>query len=172
MISDSERSLMMSPTKKVPYYGSKNAVIVHEGSKTMWRQRTTLDIFIALHKAFHIMEVICFNPTLGMEADRIYASLDKFKNKLSQDDIDEKLRVRMEIYIRQKKIVPREEVLLEELEHQLVQYIVARLNLKDSSDETAFEVTLSNPLSKVDDILCEKPQSLEPIIINLSKKIR
>lgn len=140
--------------------------MIYEGSKTMWRQRITMDIYIVRHKFFQVVEIICYSPSIVQEANRIYVSQALFKDKLSPNDLEEKMKKRMEVFIRQKKPLIRDELLQAELDEQVTQYIVSRINLMDSEN---FEVTLCSQFNCQDDIICEKPEFMEPLQISFSK---
>ena len=158
--------LLTSSNKRSSFLSTKDVIMIYEGSKTMWRQRITLDIYIVRHKFLQVVEIICFSPSIQKEANRIYVSQASFKNKLSPNELDEKMKKRMEVFIRQKKPLIRDELLQAELDEQVTEYIVSRINIKDTKN---FEVTLSSQFSCQDDIVCEIPECMEPLQISFSK---
>ena len=130
VIVEPKKILLTSSNRRSSFYSTKDIIMIYEGSKTMWRQRTTMDIYIVRHKLLQIVEIICYSPSVDQEANRIY------------------------------------ELLQSELDEQITQYIISRINLKDSEK---FEVTLSSQFICEDDIICEKPEKLEPLPITFLK---
>ena len=166
VIVEPKKILLTSSNRRSSFYSTKDIIMIYEGSKTMWRQRTTMDIYIVRHKLLQIVEIICYSPSVDQEANRIYVSQALFKKRLSPNDLEEKMKIRMEVFIRQKKPLIHDELLQSELDEQITQYIISRINLKDSEK---FEVTLSSQFICEDDIICEKPEKLEPLPITFLK---
>eukprot|EP01035_Chromulina_nebulosa_P021885 gene21885-28333_t len=161
-----KRVLMTSSNRRSSFLSTQDTIMIYEGSKTMWRQRITMDIYIVRHKLCQIVEIICYSPAVDQEANRIYVSQGLFKNKLSPNDLEEKMKRRMEVFIRQKKPLIHDELLQLELDEQITQYIISRINLRDSEK---FEITLSGQFSCEDDIICEKPENMESFPIKFLK---
>ena len=164
-----KRVLMTSSNRRSSFLSTQDTIMIYEGSKTMWRQRITMDIYIVRHKLCQIVEIICYSPAVDQEANRIYVSQGLFKNKLSPNDLEEKMKRRMEVFIRQKKPLIHDELLQLELDEQITQYIISRINLRDSEK---FEITLSGQFSCEDDIICEKPENMESFPIKFLKTSR
>ena len=53
--------------------------ILFDGSKSFWKSNCKVDVIVALHDAFKVIEVICYDPDRGLEAPRIYLNLDIVK---------------------------------------------------------------------------------------------
>mmetsp|Transcript_4027 Transcript_4027/g.5636 ORF Transcript_4027/g.5636 Transcript_4027/m.5636 type:complete len:539 (+) Transcript_4027:439-2055(+) len=162
--------------KKATYAAStKDVKVIYDGSKNFWRQRTSIDIYIVSHTVFHIIEVICFDHAAAFAAPRIYISKETLKPKLDSKDIEEKIRLRKEFFLRQKKPIVLEEILEEVLEDEIVHYITSKINLKETVNQ--FEVVIShqthdalNPTVFAEvDLCCEKPVDLHPFDINYKK---
>lgn len=162
--------------KKAAYAApTKDVKVIYDGSKNFWRQRMSIDIFIVSHKVFHIIEVICFDHTAAFAAPRIYISKEALKPKLDSKDVEEKIRLRKEFFLRQKKHIMLEEILEEVLEDEIVHYITSKISLKETADK--FEVIIThqthdalNPTVFAEvDLYCEKPAELHPFEIIYKK---
>lgn len=164
--------------KKASYICSNDVKVIYEGSKTLWRLRLSIDIYMINHKRFHVIEIVCYNPVQQVEAPRLYLSPAKLRRKLDSKEIEEKIKIRNEFLVRQKKFIPNEEIVEEVMEDQLINYVVSKLNVTTMSDNrnAQFEVSLpqvmdhSNPsLSTADEIFCLKPDELQPLQIVYKK---
>lgn len=163
------KRILLTSNRRSSFLSTQDTIMIYEGSKTMWRQRNTMDIYIVRHKLFQIVEIICYSPAVDQEANRIYVSQGLFKKKLSPNDLEVKMKQRIELFIRQKKPLIHDELLQLELDEQITQYIISRINLRDSEK---FEVTLSGQFICEDDIICEKPENMESFPIKFLKTSR
>lgn len=171
--SVSSKGVLSTDSKKASYTSSEDVKVIYEGSKSLWRQRINFDVFIVNHKLFKVIEVICFNPTADIEAPRIYLSPSKLKSKLDTSDIEDKVMSRKEFLIRQKKPIIYDDLMQEVVEDQIVLYITSKLNLKETEDKSGkFSVIVQQAgdvISSNDNIVCEKPTDLQPLMISYHK---
>eukprot|EP00597_Dinobryon_sp_UTEXLB2267_P012689 CAMPEP_0170113114 /NCGR_PEP_ID=MMETSP0020_2-20130122/9647_1 /TAXON_ID=98059 /ORGANISM="Dinobryon sp., Strain UTEXLB2267" /LENGTH=557 /DNA_ID=CAMNT_0010339311 /DNA_START=54 /DNA_END=1727 /DNA_ORIENTATION=- len=165
------KGLLYTENKKASYLSSADVKVIYEGSKSLWRQRLSFDVFIVNHKVFKVIEVICFNPAADTEAPRMYFSPLKLKSKLDTSDIEEKVKSRKEFLIRQKKPIVHDELMEEVVEDQIVHYITSKLNVKEADYNSGkFSVVVQQTGDVAnEDIVCEKPADLRPLEISYPK---
>jgi len=167
--------MTMKANKKSDYSCDDNVKMIYEGSKTLWKQRITIDIYIVSHKLFQVLEIISFSPQQGIESSRIYISLPAISNKFDPNEIEEKTRTRKEYNARQRR--PLQEDTIKDLvtEDLVVQYILPRVNINESktNKEESFDVIIiersRDSLDKRNatevSILVDKPDELIPLQI-------
>jgi hypothetical protein len=162
--------------KKATYAApTKEVKVIYDGSKNFWRQRMSIDIYIVSHKIFHMIEIICFDHAAAFAAPRIYISKETLKPKLDSKDVEEKLRLRKEFFLRQRKPYVLEEILEDVLEDEIVHFIISKINLKEAANQLEVVVTHQihdalNPTAFVEvDLRCEKPVDLHPFEIVYKK---
>lgn len=76
--------------------------IVFDGSITLWRTGSHLDILVVYHEPLDCMEIIVYEPSLDKEAPRVYVSASKLFSHINKEDLQKKLNTRKELSIRQK----------------------------------------------------------------------
>ena len=105
--------------------------LTYQGSKTDWRTRANLELLLIEHHSFKCMEFICYNSTVSIESPRLYLNIELLFTKFNPDEFEEAMRLKKEIFLRQKK-TPDIKVLTEELNRKFaVQYILLRLFVKE-----------------------------------------
>lgn len=113
--------------------------LTYQGSKTDWRTRANLELLLIEHHSFKCMEFICYNSTVSIESPRLYLNIELLFTKFNPDEFEEAMRLKKEIFLRQKK-TPDIKVLTEELNRKFaVQYILLRLFVKEGKP---FEIGL------------------------------
>jgi len=175
-LTTSNQPLVGNANKKASYTASSDVKVIYEGSKSLWRQRISFDVFIVNHKLFKVIEVVCYNPAVDIEAPRMYFSSLKLKNKLDSSDVEEKVKSRQEFLIRQKKPVVYEDLMQEVVEDQIVHFITSKLNVIENEGKFGkFYVIVQqsgdvlNSIVTNEDIVCEKPKDLQPLEISYHK---
>jgi len=165
----------MKATKKSEYTCSDNVKMIYEGSKTLWRQRITIDVYIVSHKLFKVFEVICFSPQQGVESSRIYISLLAISEKFNPDELEEKIRIRKEYNRRQRRPLEEHTIKDHVIEDLVVQFILPRVNINEKTQnlEENFDVviiersrdSLDNLNKAETSVLVDKPDGLIPLQI-------
>ena len=97
------------------------------GSKTDWKTRTNMELFILHHTKHECLEIICYNSHLSIESKRSYIDTSLLFPMFNETDVEEALRAKKEVFIRQKKSMDVESLKIEVLTKMSVQYILSRL---------------------------------------------
>lgn len=145
----------------------EKAIVIHQGSKFFWRTRNSIDVSIIDHKNFNVTEVVSYEPSIDLEAKRIYLNSIILGTKLDQELMEEKLR-----FAKQNN-VPHTERFLKDIEQQAAtDYILNRLFLTEFAiAPKSFAVQLQfnfrdRDLEVGDDsiekLLCDCPAGLSP----------
>lgn len=157
--------------------GRGEAEVIHRGTKFYWRTRNSIDVTIVDHKQFSITEVVCYEPSIDVEAARMYLDSKILNTKLDQSQIEEKLS------FAKQNDVPHTEKFVSDLWRQAVtDYITSRLFLDEFSVETKkFSVRLQFNFrdrdldvgdDSIDRLICHPPADLVPADITHHKIIR
>ena len=77
--------------------------MIYEGTKSLWKTRTNIEIFISEHVSLKIWEIVCYNSTIGIESERIYIDSVLLASKIDPNELAEKMGARKETFARQKK---------------------------------------------------------------------
>jgi len=111
-------------------------VVIFQGSKFFWRARNTIDVTIIEHRAWKVVEVACYEPSLDVEASRVYLDSAILAERINRTQIEEKLS-----FAKQNN-VPHTEKLVRDITHQAItEYILNRLAQTElSADTKKFEV--------------------------------
>lgn len=144
--------------------------VIYQGSKTLWRQRITFDIYIVHHKSSQALELIFFSPHESTEPPRIYIPYTSLLNRLDAETLKEKIHLRKDFHMRKGKPVDEASITVEVTEDMIVHYLLPKVNMKDRSTNLHFEIYLNE---EWDDqahsgLTFEKPDKLQPLQINHS----
>lgn len=153
--------------------------IIFEGSKTYWKSRVNLDLVFALHPKQQCIEVIAHHPELGKEA-RLYLISALLIAKMDQTDLQEKLTMKKEVFIKQKKPVNVAQLTKEVLYSSISSYIQSRLQFTVNEEEGSFTIHMQpmtgdiiiDEASNRMDVVREKPQVLDEVATRFQKKVR
>ena len=130
-------------------------VIVFKGSKFFWRTRNNIDVTIVRHGDLGTIEVISYEPSIDVEAERIYLSLPILDSKLNQEEIEAKFS-----FAKQNNVAHTEEFEAEVVNRATSDFILKHLSIKEfASDEKKFAVLL---FFGEDDLIVDKPAELLP----------
>lgn len=126
--------------------------IVFQGCKFFWCTRNNVDVSIVNHASSGIVEVVVYEPSLDVEAARIYLSLHALRSKLVQDGID-----------KQNDVAHTK---VEIMKQATADFILDHLFIKEySKDERKFEVELlfgDEHCYSSSNLICTKPVELRP----------
>lgn len=155
----------MPSTKR--YVCTDDVRVIYEGSKSFWRLRLAIDIYIVKHSAFQVLELICFNPQTSIESHRIYIQILSLSQAIDAEEIENKVNERKEYLHRQKKEIEYNSVLETVLEDLMVSYLTARVNVLDQSEPLNIIVTekIGHYLPSMASFVCDKPPNLKPFEI-------
>ena len=149
---------------------NENVLVIYEGSKNLWRQRLTIDIYIIQHSKFHTLEVVCFLPHSSIEVPRVYISFPALAPFLDKEEIEEKCNARKEFFLRQRKQIDNDSVLEKVTEDLAVAFIISKLDLQSVNAGHGYQVHIESKIHKGDahtkeSFFCAKPHNLEPLVI-------
>lgn len=115
-------------TKK--FHDKSELEVIFEGSKILWKLRTSIDICFALHKytVVHIIEIVAFHPTLSEESNRIYVSLPLLESKLDENLLQARIEAKKESLTRQKKAVRLDDIRKEIQLNLMVDFLLSRVD--------------------------------------------
>lgn len=164
---------------KRTYTCSNGVSVIYEGSKSLWKSRTNIEIFIANHSLLNCFEIVCYNSIIGIESERIYINTLILAKKVDQNELEERVSAKKETFMRQKKSFDKDSITKEASSNIMINYIISRINIPSDLPSGSFKVILSqfsgdipnesNP--DVLDIICEKPEGIEPLYVLFKKHV-
>ncbi len=108
--------------------------IIYEGSKTFWKTRSNIDFCIVHHIDHDCLEIVAYNSSTQVEAQRLYVNfLHILKKLLNQEVFHDDVLKEKELAIRRRTyfdIIGVENKVSDEF---IVQYILSRVNIKLNS---------------------------------------
>ncbi len=135
--------------------------LVFQGSKFFWRTRNNIDVTIVRHTDLATVEAIAYEPSVDVEAERIYLSLPILNSKLNQDEIEAKFS-----FAKQNNVAHTEEFEAEVINRAISDFILNHLFIKEySKEDRKFVVQLQFREDGSDEssrLLCAKPAELVP----------
>jgi len=98
-------------------------VLIFQGSKFFWRTRNTVDVTIVEHLSYNVTEVVCYEPSIDVEAcTRVYLDTVALKKRVDHAQIEEKMS------FAKRNNVPLTEKFVDDVIHQATaDYILNRL---------------------------------------------
>eukprot|EP01032_Pedospumella_encystans_P017423 gene17423-19854_t len=147
---------------------SAESYIIFQGSKFFWRTRNSIDVTIAQHSNSYITEIIAYEPSIDVEAERIYLNTTLLHDRLDKVAIDLKFS-----FAKQNNVPISTEFISSVMNNAITDYVITRLLIsKFSKDESKFEVKLEFSSRDVDEsqggqpivgLICAKvPDELKP----------
>lgn len=143
--------------------------VVFQGSKFFWRTRNSIDVTIVQHDKTNITEIIAYEPSIDVEAERIYLNSLVLRDRLDQVEIDAKFS-----FAKQNNVPISAAFMTSVTNHAITDYILTRLLISKfckDEQEKQFEIKLefsnkdTDPElggSPTDDLFCEKVEELLP----------
>ena len=138
-------------------------VVVYQGSKLFWRTRNTIDITIVQHDRWNITEVIAYEPSIDVEATRIYLNSSILRTKLDQVEIDSKFS-----FAKQNNVPISTEFTDSVMNRAITDFLLSRLIISEfTRGECRFEVNFifrcdDQAENNIDELMCAKPAELQP----------
>ena len=142
-------------------------IVVYQGSKLFWRTRNTIDVSIVEHDRWNITEVIAYEPSINLEAARIYLNSSILRTKLDQVEIDSKFS-----FAKQNNVPISTEFTDSVMNRAITDFILSRLIISEFvRDEGRFEISLvfrdgdqadSVGGNNIGELVCAKPAELPP----------
>lgn len=142
--------------------------ILFNGSKTLWKTRTNLDIIIIHHFKHDCVELIAYNAPTEFEAPRLYLRYSIVLLKLHHHDISEQLSKEKALLMHSYSDYNEDDLLRTITNKAVVNYILTRINmtadltnifLQPSFDDKVIYIT-----NKID-VEMSKPVNLDPYCI-------
>eukprot|EP01032_Pedospumella_encystans_P021271 gene21271-24139_t len=141
--------------------------VLYQGSKLFWRTRNTIDITIIQHCKFDITEIIAYEPSINVEAKRIYLNSCILIGKLNGGEIDSKLS-----FAKQNNIALSTQLSDRIIKQAIAEFVLSRLIISQfKREEGCFEVSFlfqsrdGIPASggdELDELVCAKVAALRP----------
>ncbi len=135
--------------------------VVYQGSKLFWRTRNTIDVAIVEHSGCDITEIIAYEPSINVEAERIYLNFKILRTKLDQVEIDSKFS-----FAKQNNVPISASFSSGVMNTAISEFILSRLIISEfKREECRFVVNLDFRNSDGDNIgelVCAKTAGLQP----------
>ena len=135
--------------------------IIYQGSKLFWRTRNTIDVTIVEHRDCNVTEVIAYEPSINVEAERIYLNSNILRTKLDHVEIDSKFS-----FAKQNNVPISTEFTASVMSHAITDFIIPRLIISVfAREERRFVVNLefrSSDGDNIDELVCAKADALLP----------
>lgn len=152
--------LVIAPTNTSDSAMSGDTKLIFQGVKFYWKTRNTLDVTIADHVDCNTTEIVLYDPSLGIEAPRIYLSSSALFAKLDHDEIEYQLS------FAKRNCLPITEKFIDGIVNKAKsEYMLKRLVIVEYSVEAKIVVVEfqgKGISSDSSDPLCEKPASCVP----------
>ena len=144
----------------------KNVEVIYEGSKSFWRHRISVDIYIVHYTIHDTIEVVCFLPHSAVEAPRIYISFPTLVSRFDPNELEEKINHGKEGFIRQRKPFDTEAIVEKAKRDLAVSFIVAKIEIQPLSGH-GFQVVFVEKVGRDEHLLfTSRPEGLNPLHIN------
>jgi hypothetical protein len=153
---------------------SNEVEIVFEGSLSLWRAATNLDIIIIRYDTHNCLEIIAYDPFMNQEAPRMYVNLSAVVAKIDTNEFDATV-----LTIKEPLLKKHEDFNVAEVERKtwnilVSKYITTRiaLNMEQKANGQLViylksligDTTKTNPLaSNCLDVIMTKPANLDPM---------
>lgn len=144
-------------------------ILLYHGSKLFWRERINVDFQIHYYTHYNAIEISAFDTDNSRESRRIYCDKSKLFGRLSQVEIDAKVKEKQEALTRQRKSRIPAETLAEDVGRSLVgTYIIGRIAIVSPDDiqqpdldslrrrSSANDNNQCIESSRVDDVECDE----------------
>ena len=150
--------------------------IVFQGSKFFWRTRNSIDVTIVQHNNIDVTEIIAYEPSIDIEAGRIYINSAILHARLDQAEIEGKFS-----FAKQNNVPISTAFITSVTNHAITDYILSRLLIsKFSKEESQFEIKLEfsardlDPAlggRPIDGLLCVQDGEIQPYVTKKHKLI-
>ena len=132
---------------------------IYIGSKLFWRTRNSVEITIVQHPGCNLTEIIVYEPSINVEAKRIYLNSGVLRTKLDQVEIDSTFT-----FTKQNDVSISVETITY---HAISEFILSRLIIAEfKREECRFEVALqfrqSDSNSHIHELICAAVAELQP----------
>lgn len=136
--------------------------VVYQGRKLFWRTRHSIDVTIVQHCEFDVTEVIAYEPSINVEAKRIYLNSKVVFQKLNKLDAGSK-RNEVSGSTEFSNNVTNQAI----SEFILSRLIVSKFNRADGCFEVALELKRCDGVSwsngaEAEELVCAKVDELQP----------
>jgi hypothetical protein len=139
--------------------------VLHKEHKHFWKCRTQVDIIIVEHKNHGLIEIVTYEPTLDMEAPRLYLNDEILFSKLNASQFDQSLSAKKEPFLRQHKVPDKVFLRRKIVNMAKVSYVMNRLSVEECSQETrTFRVGFEMRGGDSEGLLVEAPEELKRFV--------
>lgn len=149
--------------------------VVFDGSITLWRSATNLDVVLIYFEKLGCMELIVFHPVRVLEAPRIYIDFATLEKHLPRAEMQKQVEGRKELFLRRHCTYVASEIEKEVEMTTISNYVVSRIAVADGDDfiielQAHFGDTMESEVSADGmskqhlDFVTEKPEGLIPIV--------
>jgi len=104
--------------------------VLFDGSVTIWRASTNLDVLIVRHVKFRCVEIVAFDPFTSTESPRIFTDYNKLITKLDKEILARVTREKKELFLRRHE--PYDLLAIEQagIDELITKFLLARLTLE------------------------------------------
>lgn len=106
--------------------------IIFDGSISLWRSRTNLDLLIIHHEKHSCIEVVAYNPEVDQEAPRLYLDSRVLFATFDEHEIQGKVEEITEQLIRNKNDFDPSQVRIDSMYSLAYSYVKSRLSVESS----------------------------------------
>lgn len=118
-------------------------LVLFDGSITLWRSGTNLDVLVVYHELFNCIELVVYESATDLEAPRIYLDASRVFSKMTPETLSSMVNEKRELCLRQKKDFSLEAVERALLLEFAANYAVTRIALNSNARvKGAFSVYL------------------------------
>ena len=117
--------------------------VLFDGSRSFCSNRVNIDIVLVLHVEHSSIELVAFNPALGLKAPRLYLNYLALKAQLDPESIDCKIAELKALSINQKKHMGRKDAFTKATEEMCIDYIFNRLDVIKGCTTENFAMVLN-----------------------------
>ena len=136
-------------------------------SIVFWRTRNSIDVTIVQHNNINITEIIAYEPSIDVEAERIYLNSTLLNDRLDHVEIEAKFS-----FAKQNNVPISTAFIASVMNHAITDFVLTRLLIsKFSKEESQFETKLeftsrdTDPAlggRQLDRLFCVKGEELKP----------
>lgn len=101
--------------------------VLHQGSKSYWKNGMFLEILLVEHLDFGVIEVIAFEPRKQLETNRLFVDSTKLRDTLSSDEINGRVKESIETENRRKMPINRSEIAKAVMNNFVKEFLMNRI---------------------------------------------
>lgn len=103
--------------------------VIFEGSISLWRTKTNLDLIIVYHELYSCLELVAYEPISEQEAPRVYIDVPVLISHLNPDELDQCLEGKKDSYIKKQRVFDFNQILREAYYELSSKYVESRISV-------------------------------------------